>query len=295
MADRYPNPETAWHAEHGLPAIDLKEVTERIGPVNVAVQPLSGGLANKTIRLGNDRVMRLYTRDQTALPKEAALLSRQWATFRTPRILDRGEDYLVLRYVPHRPLLNSQRHGTAVGEALAEIHQERTDMCGLFDDRFRVAEPFPDFMASMMGYIATLSFTATDIAIRDRLLEAMTRCAPALAPFCTKPVRLHGDFKPSNLHWTDDDRLLVLDWEFTYAGPALMDVAQLARWSMPEPFRTAFEAAYRENGGKLETDWRNAAARLDLVNLAGLLAKSVPGLTHHADLVGRIKATLAQI
>lgn len=295
MAERYPNPETAWHAEHGNAPVDLKEVTERIGPLSVAVQPLSGGLANKTIRLGDDRVMRLYTRDRTALPKEAVLLSRQWATFRTPKILDSGEDYLVLSYVPHRPLQNSQRHGAAVGEALAEIHQEQTDMSGLFDDRFQIAEPFPDFMASMMGYVATLSFAATDTVIRDRLPEAMAQWSPALAPFCTNPVRLHGDFKPSNLHWIDDDRLLVLDWEFTYAGPALMDIAQLARWGMPQPFRSAFESAYRSNGGVLPQNWTDIAERLDLANLGGLLANSVPGSARHADLLRRIEATLAEI
>jgi aminoglycoside phosphotransferase (APT) family kinase protein len=84
-------------------------------------------------------------------------------------------------------------------------------------------------------------------------------------------VLLHADFKPSNLHWATDDRLLVLDWEFAYAGTVLSDVGQLLRWEPPSSFTEAFAVTYRTHGGELVEDWQLWAAAFDLVNLAGLL------------------------
>src|SRR5262249_31223649 len=107
------------------------------------------------------------------------------------------------------------------------------------------------------------------------------------------PVLLHGDFKASNLHWTLDERLLVLDWEFAYAGPALMDIGQLLRWRPPEAFVTAFAAAYQNHGGVLSADWRRSADVFDLVILAGLAGGAEPDSRRAHDLRARIERTCA--
>ena len=107
-----------------------------------------------------------------------------------------------------------------------------------------------------------------------------------------KPVLLHGDFKASNLHEALDGRLLVLDWEFAYAGPCLMDIGQLFRWDEPQPFTDNFVAAYMAAGGNLPKNWRELIACFDLVNLVGLLAKSDRGTRREADCMGRIRERL---
>jgi aminoglycoside phosphotransferase (APT) family kinase protein len=105
------------------------------------------------------------------------------------------------------------------------------------------------------------------------------------------PVLLHGDFKASNLHWTHGSELLVLDWEFAWAGPRLMDVGQLLRWNPPAPFIDAFAAAYADHGGPLGSDWRRLAAWFDLFNLVGL-AVGGTGVRRRSDLQRRIRQTL---
>jgi hypothetical protein len=71
-----------------------------------------------------------------------------------------------------------------------------------------------------------------------------------------------------------------------------MDVAQLVRWSPPDPFVRAFEAAYRDGGGALPDDWRRWVAALDVCYLVGL-ARSQPQPRKIADVRRRILQTLA--
>ena len=292
MTDTFPNPETAWHTEQDTLSIDRQDIIDRIGPCSEPIQPLSGGLANAAYRIGIDRVIRIYLRDTAALTKEAALLSRPWQSLRTPTVLERGADFLVLEYVPHGPLENSEEHGRLAGEALAEIHDRPFKTFGLLDEGFQIVQPFPDFVGSMSAYISSVGRNYGEQIIFDRMAESLMAAQPSLDPFLQSPVRLHGDFKPSNLHGTGSGQLLVLDWEFTYSGPALMDLAQLARWGMPDPFRRAFESAYRGNGGQIDADWQRHAELLDLVNLAGLLAKSDRPSTRYEDLRKQIETCL---
>jgi aminoglycoside phosphotransferase (APT) family kinase protein len=124
---------------------------------------------------------------------------------------------------------------------------------------------------------------------------------PALRAVAGPPVLLHGDFKPSNLHWTHRSELLVLDWEFAYAGSALSDIGQILRWGPPQIFIDAFGETYSAKGGHLVADWRRWAAMFDLVNLAGLLVKTHPSSTDasHAtrvpDVQRRVEATLSAL
>ncbi len=108
------------------------------------------------------------------------------------------------------------------------------------------------------------------------------------------PVLLQGDFKVSNLFWTIDRRLLVLDWEFAYPGPALMDVGQLLRWNPPAAFVSAFADSYRRHGGVLPEGWQRAAEVFDLINLVGLLGGAEPGSRQSIDVRHRIEQTLAR-
>jgi aminoglycoside phosphotransferase (APT) family kinase protein len=105
---------------------------------------------------------------------------------------------------------------------------------------------------------------------------------------------LHGDFKVSNLHRADDGALLVLDWEFAFAGPALCDIGQLLRWQPSALLEGAFAEAYRAGGGVLGEGWRRAADTLDLANLIGLLARGHGDALRVADLVERIRATVGR-
>ena len=59
------NPELQWQREQEPPPITREDVASRIGSVDAPLEVLCGGLANTNIRVGRDRVLRIYCRDPT--------------------------------------------------------------------------------------------------------------------------------------------------------------------------------------------------------------------------------------
>jgi len=274
MTEPLPNPERFWKPRAELREVTRAEVERRIGSFAGPLTLLSGGLANANV-LVDGRVLRIYRRDPGALAVEAALLRRPWSSLRVPAILSTGEDFLLLEYVPHGPVLGSAEHGAAVGRALAEIHALSFEQAGFLTPELGMGQPFPDLVTSLVDYARSLMPGAElelGPELAGQLLHALESNAPALRAAAGEPVLLHADFKASNLHWTNDQRLLVLDWEFAYSGSRLSDIGQLLRWAPPEAFVRAFERGYVEAGGVLPAEFRKWAALLDLVNLAGLVA-----------------------
>jgi fructosamine-3-kinase len=257
-------PEDRWERPDAAPVDVRAEVERRLGPVSEPLE-LLGGRNNVNVRIGN-RVLRIYGKDRAAGAKEAALLSRPWKSFVVPEVLERGEDFVVLRHVEHRRIEATTEHGAAIGRALAEIHAVRFDRAGFLDEELRVVRPLP-------GY--------------DRLGALGVPIATMLSKL-KPPVLVHGDFKTNNLRWTDRG-LLILDWEAAVAGPALFDLGALVRWWPPSEFVDAFVEGY----GALAPDWRRWADAVDLINLAG--KRATPGSQRAIDLERRISTTLAAI
>jgi hypothetical protein len=290
------NPERDWERPAETVRIDRAEVEHRIGPCAGEPEVLSGGLANANVRLGDGRILRIYRREPAALAREAALLARGWRSFVVPRLLARGPDFLLLEEVAYAPLADGARDGAALGRALAEIHATGYERAGLLGADFTVAEPFPDWFQALRDYaLSCAAAPAGDRALGERVGRFLAAHAAEYVRNGGRPVLLHGDFKVSNLFWARAAGApLVLDWEFAYAGPPLMDVGQLFRWEPSDAFAAAFAAAYRADGGQLpDGDWRRAAAAFDLVNLCGLLERAAPGSRRAADVRRRIEGTLA--
>lgn len=97
-------------------------------------------------------------------------------------------------------------------------------------------------------------------------------------------------FKAGNLGVTRSGELLVLDWEFAWAGTRYMDIGHLLRWRPPEVFVEAFAAAYVAGGGVLFEQWRRVAEIVDLCGLLGLYGHPAARATD--DLMRRIVETL---
>ncbi len=289
-----PNAETRWQRKPELLEFRQADVEQRLGPCAEPITLLSGGLANLNLRIGDERVLRIYRRDAKELPKEAALLQRNWTSFRVPRVLDRGTDYLLLEYVEHAPLPDSEGSGALVGTALAEVHEQAFAMHGDFDSEGTVIAPMPDFPEALGAHTRSevLKGPAKFRDLAELAFAHLDARYERLTQLCADPRRLHGDFKASNLHLAADGRLLVLDWEFAYAGPTLMDVGQLLRWTPGAPFLHGFARAYHGAGGDLPEDWQRVCADFDLANLAGLLGGSEAGSRRATDVAARIRATL---
>ena len=287
------NPEAAWSRAVTPQTIDRSEIERRIGPTNEPIEVLSGGFANTNVRVG-DRVLRIKRGPAPA--KETTLHRRAWRSFRTPALLAEGDDFLVLEFMQLAPLPPTA--GAQVGRALAEIHATTYPETGFLDGDLAIAQPFPPDGWSELHRGVGYARAGLDEAERflDAALVARVRAFLDGDPDVAEvepdaPVLAHTDFKVSNLHVAPDGELVVLDWEFAWAGPRLLDIGQLLRWHPPEPFVQAFADAYRQGGGRLVNGWRRFAAIIDLGSLLFVYAHN-PIMRTTDDIPRRIVETI---
>ena len=283
------NPEAAWSRALGR-TIDRAEIERRIGPTSEPIELLSGGIANLNVRVG-DRVLRF--KDPSTLAKEARLLARPWRSCRTPAVLATGDDFIVLEYLALRPLPPTA--GAAVGRALAEIHANTYPEIGFLAGDLTIAGTFPEGPPTFCGYVRAMLREAepfVDPSLPPRIRAHLDAIEDEAIASYDGAVLTHGDFKVANLHVDDAGALVILDWEFAWAGPRLFDVAQLLRWHPPEPFVRDFAGAYVAAGGRLVPDWRRMAAAIDLGHLLAVYAHN-PIIRTSDDIPRRIDETLA--
>src|SRR5258708_29447102 len=105
------NPEKNWERNADAVSVSRDEIEQRIGPFQESAEMLSGGLANANVLIGKEKVLRVYRRDPGVAGKERTLLEKPWRTFEVPKVLASGRDFLLLSYIPHRPLEDTPEHG----------------------------------------------------------------------------------------------------------------------------------------------------------------------------------------
>lgn len=297
--------EAAWERAADAPLPDAAEVRRRLARWprlrDAPFTPLGGGLRAFTILVG-DVVARMAVAPDHDLEREAAAHARLEGRVRVPRVLDldTAARVMLLEPVPHEPLPATAEAGAAVGRTAAAIHALRCPTWGCFArDAAGAWAPAPTHATALEALRAwadgALAGRAGAVLGRD-LADAVRRAwdggADALAAACADAVFVHGDFKPANLKWRPATReVLVLDLEFAWAGPALMDVGQLLRWEVPAAFVDAFAAAYVAGGGRLPPGWRRTADLLDLFNVVGLLDHPGDLPVRDADLRARARRT----
>ncbi|MGH2353027.1 MAG: phosphotransferase family protein, partial [Chloroflexota bacterium] len=144
-----------------------------------------------------------------------------------------------------------------------------------------------------------------------RLRRLVTAQAPRLASLPGACTLVHADYKPWNLlvrlrgpagaarpaggagadGW---EVTAVLDWEFAFAGPPLVDVAIFLRHAaeLPPEYARGFLAGYAARGGRLPEDWPARAKLLDLLNLCSMLDQPGGGAARARDIRRLIRATV---
>jgi aminoglycoside phosphotransferase (APT) family kinase protein len=298
------------------------------GPKVAAVTELPGGLANTNLRLDFAGthvpiVARLYQRDPAQAAKERALHALARARrIPVPRMWFGADDnpvtgapYALLQWIDGQRLDVAARGadaevlgqiGTAVGRALASIHQVTFDKEGFLNSALEVATPID---TGLSGIRAFLHQCLVDGPGGERLGPKLTRALLAfvdaegeLLETWTGPASLaHGDFGGSNILvrcagagdcWSV---AAVLDWEFAFSGSPFFDLGNLLRPPLGERpgFADAVADAYRAAGGQLPERWREMASLVDLTAWAEFVARPhvPPSIVESAR--QRVKATIA--
>jgi fructosamine-3-kinase len=291
MADVLPNPEADW-APPRWDGVDVRaEACARVGDKYRSVVPLPGGHANLNLLLDGGMVLRIYVRDQAGIAKERRMLATQWQSFRVPKVLDVGSDFLVLESVVLRPVQDDSRHGKALGLAAAEIHATSFERAGFINADLQVVESLPATGNYFSSIANRLSGSWAALAHRTALLFAVE----GVEEQPTTAVLNHGDFKAPNLFTDTKGQVVVLDWEFAFAGSRSCDQGQLFRWGTSTAFETAFAEGYQERSGvPLHPGWRRRAEVCDLFNLWSLAENAASDPLRMEHLRVRIEQTLAR-
>ncbi len=257
---------------------------------------LEGGLRSSGFRVGDDLVLRVASSPEQDLEREAALHERMAGRVRVPRVRGRAPGALLLEHVPHAELPDTAAAGGAAGRAAARIHAFGYERSGFLDAHLDVVDPFPDALTGLLGWTTSCLAGPAGRTLGPRVArvrDAWQEAHAALVRATERPVLLHADFKPANVKWLPGEGdVVVFDWEFSWAGPALMDVGQMFRWGASAEFTSAFASAYRAEGGTMSEGWARTAALLDLFNLVGLLDHLEPMPRRDGDLLDAVDRTL---
>jgi aminoglycoside phosphotransferase (APT) family kinase protein len=263
---------------------------------------LGAGLANTNLRfrLEGDAasyVLRLHTRDAASAARERALMSRlersPGPSIPVPRLLyaapapQRGEHpYSIWSFVEGTLLAELfQRLDAAelveiarvCGQVLARFRQHPFAACGELGPELEVRREYgpPSRFLPHAVHGALFGGRAGErlgAPLRDELWRLVERASPRLAAVDGPYSLVHGDYKRSNLllrrSGSSWELSAVLDWEFAFAGPPLIDVGLFLRAgeALPAGFREAFVAGYRQGGGELPDGWLPLSRLLDLLS-----------------------------
>ena len=291
--------------------------------------PISTGLANTNLRFrvsddAGSYVLRIHTRDRAAARRERGLMHHlgTGATHRVPVAplvySDPGERegryaYSIWRFVEGELLqelfksLQPQELVDIAGECgntLAAIGAARGfDACGELGANLEVVSEYgppsrfvPDVIHR--GLYAGRAGERLGEALRDELWAAVERSLHLLGAVDGRYVLVHGDYKRSNIlmrrrggSWRV---AAVLDWEFAFAGPPIVDVGLFLRagGALPGGFAAAFASGFRGAGGELPPDWLPTSRLVDLVSQVIFLDDARDQPRRYAETVSVVKETV---
>ncbi|HVZ33749.1 MAG TPA: aminoglycoside phosphotransferase family protein [Polyangiaceae bacterium] len=263
---------------------------------------LAHGLANTNLRFrlqgsADAYVLRLHTRERAAARRERALMNllAHGAGPAVPvaRLIysdaepERGqhpysiwsfvEGTLLSELFPQLPPEQLVEIARECGRVLARLRQYSFAACGQFGAELEIARDYgrPSRFVPDAVRQALFDGRAGDrlgAALRDDLWRLVERAAPRLTVIDDRYSLVHCDYKRSNLlllrsggSWAVS---AVLDWEFAFAGPPLIDVGLFLRAgaALPAGFREAFVAGYRAGGGELPEDWLPLSRLIDVLS-----------------------------
>ncbi len=257
---------------------------------------LTTGLANTNLRFWlrghpGSYVMRLYTRDSGAVARENALIP--YLARHAPRVPVPEFIYAQLSPIPcsiwrfvEGELLQDLfltaspaqllQIANVCGQTLAELHGCRFERCGELGADLNVVREYGAPSAFVPQVIrdglAGLPGQRLGPRLSQRLTTALGRTEPLLREVDGDYRLVHADYKRPNLLLTRTPNgfrvAAVLDWEFAFAGPPLVDIGLFLRAgsALPAGFARAFAAGYQRAGGNLPAAWLALSRLVDLLS-----------------------------
>lgn len=286
--------------------------------------PMTGGLINPMYRVALDGiedplVLRFYARDPSACQKEVDLHRLVAERVPVPEILYAATSdeegvppHVLMRWVNgltfrqlkarhNPPEIAAAAH--SIGETLARIASFEFAAPGRICPGLAIGAPLLEPQHGAAKFVEScLASPQTgrrlDAPLRDRVREFIWRWAPPMDLLAGERRLVHSDFGGPNLLLDQVDgrwRVTgVIDWEFAFSGPPLVDVGHMLRYErrarpLAEPW---FSQGFLAGGGTLPPGWRDLARAFDLMALCEILSRPELPDSILPELVELIAATI---
>jgi Ser/Thr protein kinase RdoA (MazF antagonist) len=252
---------------------------------------IAGGCANLNIKIqleGNKDllILRIYLRDKDAAHRERNIGNLLKDNIPVPEIYYIGEVdnycFAFIKFMPgmelRKLLLGKEAYDLdsimyEVGELLTKFASHKFTKAGFFDQNLEVIEELSHdslrkFSLLCLENIAVQKYLSAEIIAK---IKSLLMSMPIAKD--TNVNLVHADFDPANIFVSEIDGKwkvsAILDWEFSYAGSWLNDVANILRYSheMPKAFEKSFLKGVEDSGLKLPKDWRGVVNEYNLASL----------------------------
>jgi thiamine kinase-like enzyme len=208
---------------------DLDRVVTALGPVlgprSGDAAPLDGGITNRNyrVRLGAiDYMVRLPGKDTSLLgiDRDAERIANERAAALgiAPAVAAAGGDYLVTRFIECRPATAVELAGDPgdAARALRAFHDHGPELPTAFW--------VPDLVEEYARIVLARGGSLPDGYAHARRIAADIAAARPLSA----PVPCHNDLLTANLIRDQEDRLLLVDWEYAGMGDPFFDLGNLS-------------------------------------------------------------------
>jgi len=167
------------------------------------------------------------------------------------------------------------------GQLLSSIQSHHFATAGFFDDELNITElssqnNLIDFAHQCLNHPTVIQgLTVSVTANIKRLIEKLK----IYFPDEDENHLVHGDYDPANIlvNKIDDQWKItgILDWEFSFSGSPLFDVANMLRYAhqMPAAFETSFIQGV-STGFMLPQHWRVTIHLMNIISLLDCLSRS---------------------
>lgn len=300
------NLELGWIEQDGPIGDVHQDVVSRIDAEPVDVRFLSGGLANRNYAIGSDKVLRVYGRPEysRSIELEDCLNNAAWRNFASPVTLLKGDDYLLQKLLQYREFTESGSDGDVAGRVLGEIHAANYSIVAGYNSGLAEmfsSRPLTQTVTAVIEWaFNSISEKKTHLqeevlrAIYCELINSVNSVSGDIDMCASDVVLLHGDCKPSNIKVGIGDRGVVFDWEFSFAGPRIVDLGHFFRWGASEEFIDAFISGYYGESRVDVSGMLKAAKWVDLVNLLFQLEKSGSKTVRESDILNYLNVLAEQ-
>ncbi|MBY0547804.1 MAG: aminoglycoside phosphotransferase family protein [Candidatus Obscuribacterales bacterium] len=329
MSDNATPKRESWQAGKRI-ALSRAELTKLVQPLFpgrevTESEPTQGGLSNTNVKVfikdqDTPYLVRLYTRDATALGKEIAINKLVSDTVPSAKFLwyDKSNPvtdnpYVIMEWIEGERLEVLARSSSpeeltatalSLGTTLAKIHRFTFAHSGFLSDNLTPSSPLDLGADGLRTYIddslkKALQKGRIDQDLPDRLLRFFDRESSVFSNWSGPACLTHCDFGGSNIlmHTTLPDApavAAVLDWEFAFSGAPYFDFGNLLRnplGAIPG-FADSVATGYTESGGTLPKEWRKISALADLSAWVEFLTREDPGDAVITDSKKVITATM---